>query len=384
MIGLTILLTALGGVPWKHTLVRHESYEEFQHGSGARCELVGEGGPVRLWPRSYLYRPNAEEQALERRVSAAFAPEGWPEGWARYEMMPLFTLGSFNQLLLSWNIAVPADAGVAIELSVGRKADGEWSPWLVVGEWGKGEWTTPTTEFERVTSFEGGKVDVDYFTSDKTWDIARYRITATSAGKLAPVDVRRVVLVASTKLAEPADAGTPALAGARRRIEVPFRSQKSEKAELAARICSPTSLAMVMAYRGADVPTAQVLERAFDAGHDIYGNWPHNVQAAYTFGVPGYLARFAQWSEVEQHIAAGQPLVISIAAAEGELDGAPYKQTSGHLLVLCGFDDKGDVLVNDPAAVDASKGQTTYRREQLEKVWLARGGTSYVLLPKEK
>jgi hypothetical protein len=54
------------------------------------------------------------------------------------------------------------------------------------------------------------------------------------------------------------------------------------------------------------------------------------------------------------------------------------------LLVLCGFDDKGDALVNDPAAADATKGKATYKRAELTKAWLARGGTCYVLLPKSK
>jgi hypothetical protein len=53
------------------------------------------------------------------------------------------------------------------------------------------------------------------------------------------------------------------------------------------------------------------------------------------------------------------------------------------LLVLCGFDERGDVFVNDPAAGTPELGQLTYRREQLERVWMARGGTSYVLLAPE-
>jgi len=80
-------------------------------------------------------------------------------------------------------------------------------------------------------------------------------------------------------------------------------------------------------------------------------------------------------------IARGQPLIISIRAQEGELTGAPYPKTAGHLLVLAGFDRKGDVLVNDPAARTREKGQCTYLRRELEKVWMEKGGTAYVLLP---
>jgi len=74
--------------------------------------------------------------------------------------------------------------------------------------------------------------------------------------------------------------------------------------------------------------------------------------------------------------------VISVGVKEGQLTGAPYTTTSGHLLVLRGFDEQNDCLVNDPAAIDAEHGQLTYKRSELETCWLARGGTAYVLLPR--
>ena len=49
-------------------------------------------------------------------------------------------------------------------------------------------------------------------------------------------------------------------------------------------------------------------------------------------------------------------------------------------LVIVGFDRHGDVIVNDPAAANAQDGRRTYRREQIEQIWLRRkAGTAYVL-----
>ena len=97
---------------------------------------------------------------------------------------------------------------------------------------------------------------------------------------------------------------------------------------------------------------------------------------------PGYLARFADWGAVRRSIAAGQPLVISIRFREGELPGAPIPSTAGHLIVVTGFAPNGDVLVNDPAAPAAAEVPRSYRRVDLEKAWLQKGGVAYVLLPR--
>ncbi len=136
---------------------------------------------------------------------------------------------------------------------------------------------------------------------------------------------------------------------------------------------------MVLGYRGVDRPTMEVAARAFDPAHDIYGNWPRNVQAAWTYGVPGHLGRYAAWEEVEREIARGRPLIISIRAAAGELRGAPYPSTDGHLLVLVGFTPDSDVIVNDPASPDLEAVRRVYRRAEVEAVWLRKGGTAYVL-----
>ena len=113
------------------------------------------------------------------------------------------------------------------------------------------------------------------------------------------------------------------------------------------------------------------------------GTGPGTCRPPYSLGVPGYLARFSDWTDVERMIAAGQPLVISIRVHdEGGLRGAPYRTTDGHLIVVTGFDAQGRVTVNDPAAVTPETGQLTYERFDLERAWMrTTGGTAYVLLP---
>ncbi len=300
----------------------------------------------------------------------------------------------FNEALLSWNADVPAGAGCWFELRVGRSWDDSWSPWLYVGDWG-----AAPTDVSRVVAFDGGRIDVDYFRSEQRFDRAQYRVTACSDKSDADVRVERVALcfsdLSGIPLAQPRTAqrivacatpGVPVVAPAYdatalRRLPVPFRSQKTQRPEIAGRICSPTSLAMVLEYRGATHETLAVAEACYDATHQIYGNWPRNVQAAYALGVRGFLTRIGDWETAERLIAGGCPLIISIRVERpGDLRGAPYNTTDGHLIVLCGFDAEGNAEVNDPAAGDAATGVLRYSRGDLERCWMrGSGGVAYVL-----
>ena len=294
----------------------------------------------------------------------------------------------FNELLPSWNIDVPEKSGFIVELRVGSALE-EWSPWLFVGEGGS------TLEgFEPCVEFEGGKVDIDWFRAERRYRRAQLRVRSSRrSGDAELPRVERLALAFTDSTGWPVAVDGQALgqvdSGAglgekfRRVLDVPYRSQRIEDAEISGRICSPTSVAMVLAYRGVLPQTSAVAARAFDSRHDIFGNWPRNVQAAFSFGVPGYLRRFGDWREVRASIARGQPLIISIRARPGELRGAPYEKTAGHLLVLRGFDGQGGVHVNDPAARTASTGQLVYSQGDLETVWFGTGGTAYVLLPRE-
>ncbi len=283
----------------------------------------------------------------------------------------------FQDALLSWNVDAPEATSFVVELRVRAVDEEPWSAWLHVGDWG-----APPDE-PRTVRCDGGAIDVDFFRGERRFEAVQVRIRAFAREAGRALVLRRLTLCLSDR--ERSVAPLPALEPRPfgRVLDVPSRSQRAEDPTIAARICSPTSLAMLLEYRGAPASTAAVAARAFDPAHDIYGNWPRNVQAAWTFGVPGYLTRMSDWAEVERSIAEGQPLVVSIAARQGELAGAPYERTGGHLLVLVGFDERGDCVVNDPAAGEAATVRRVYRRSELESAWMGRGGTCYVLLPKQ-
>ena len=281
----------------------------------------------------------------------------------------------FRELVASWNLAVPDGCGAVVELQVATGS--AESAWLHLGEWG----VEPQQRAPLLSPL--GQIHTDWFQAKEPITQARLRVRAHGS-PAAKVRIARLDMVLSdrTNLSGKAalDARPPVERSRwARRLPVPFRTQRSAGETIASRVCSPTSTSMVMAYRGIDVPLETMCARAFDLPNNIYGNWPRNVQAAYTFGVPGRLARFSHWRDVEQHIADGSPLVISIRVRQGELRGAPYEKTDGHLVVITGVTAAGEVLVNDPATSDVAKGMCTWSREDLEVVWMGRGGLAYLL-----
>jgi hypothetical protein len=163
--------------------------------------------------------------------------------------------------------------------------------------------------------------------------------------------------------------------------------------------CSPTSTSMVVDYWGAG-PTADetawvdpavdaqvdfTARNVFDYTYDGAGNWPFNTAYAATRGnLRGFVTRLRSLTEAEAFVAAGIPLVVSVSFKKGELTGAGYG-TNGHLMVVVGFTESGDVVCNDPAShLLASNDQVrvTYDREEFENVWVPHsGGIVYVIHP---
>jgi hypothetical protein len=170
------------------------------------------------------------------------------------------------------------------------------------------------------------------------------------------------------------------IAGGSTTIAVPPLSQFEEDSDLRQRVCSPTSVAMVLQHWGRQVSVAELAAEMFHPDLDLYGVWLCAIQAAARRGIPGYLLRFPDWASAWWCLAHGLPIVASIRYTAGEVTGAAIARTPGHLLVLTGVDD-GDVLVNDPAAPARAAVPRRYRLDEITRVWLDRSGVGYVFCP---
>ena len=70
------------------------------------------------------------------------------------------------------------------------------------------------------------------------------------------------------------------------------------------------------------------------------------------------------------------PVIASIAFGHNELDDTPsgFDSSSGHLVVVVGFTELGDVIVNDPRG-DPGVGDAVrrvYPRQQFKQAWQGR------------
>jgi hypothetical protein len=259
-----------------------------------------------------------------------------------------------------------SDYSVRFELSA--LVAGRWSPWV-------GTATVGAASFpglaERTPELAA---QVDLWLTPVPAERVRLRLRLRAADPAALLQAPWLLTLSASDLA-PAD--TTALAG-RARLAVPPLSQVVEGGARGSRICSPTSVAMVLASLGLVADTDRLAADVFHPGLDLYGVWPAAICAAARRGALGYLLRFPDWAAAAWCLEHGLPVIASVRYGAGELGGAAIAETSGHLLVLTGYED-GQVLVNDPAAPTVAAVPRRYRHEELARVWLERAGVGYVL-----
>lgn len=280
----------------------------------------------------------------------------------------------------SWNARVPAGSLLVLEVQ-GRVRVRE-TAWYELARWTEGE---GRTSVPGQADADGG-VDVDTLSARDAFDAVRLRASLTGPGT--------AWLVTAALSGRPGDRQRPSSPGRARgtELDVPVFSQRPH-ASLhldtgggGEAWCSPACVAMVVASWGGrlgDEPVVTAAQGTYDAAYGGCGNWSFNMAYAGGFGLEAFVDRLADLAAAEAYLAEGIPLVLSIAAAPGALDGFPLAAgTRGHLVVVRGITDAGDAIVNDPAAADGDV-RRVYDRAQLERAWLeGSGGIAYVVRPR--
>lgn len=285
---------------------------------------------------------------------------------------------AFDSLVASWNAETPP--GTSVEVWAQIHAFNEWSEWFPFGVWDADGGAS--AEKETATAW----MDFDTLKLKAGDQKARaFRLRAVlRRGRARTGPVLQALAAATADHTGPLPPEPDFSPGPWvRELEVPPRSQMTEQAEFARDICSPTALSMALAYWGRPVAVGDAAVGVRDRRSGRFGVWPFNTAWAARHGLRAHAARLNRLADLQQEVAAGAPVVVSVGFAEGSLDGAPLTRTRGHLLVVRGFTAAGDLIVNDPAAPEAASVRRVYRREQFRAAWLEnKRGLSYLMRPR--
>ncbi len=282
---------------------------------------------------------------------------------------------AFTEAIASWNASTPP--GSWVETQMRAQLDGRWTKWYNLGIWAA-HTTTIQRHSVRLQGDGDGYVGIDtlVLTNKKAQASAfQIKLRLFSADGVAIPSVRNLSVAYSTGAPK-----KPALSAGNTDLwntllDVPECSQMVYP-DGGNVWCSPTSTSMVLGFWGimpgdCEPRVRAAVEGVYDWIYDGHGNWPFNTAYAAATGLEGYVARFTSLDQAEAWVAAGVPVVASIAWGKGDLTGAPIPSSAGHLMVIVGFDASGNPIVNDPAAASNDDVQRTYLRSEFEALWLA-------------
>lgn len=364
---------------------RHQSWTTTAElASGTTAGAVVRRGSVRL---------GGEGTVRTSAGGRTYLRGSWTSPWAgtRFEL---------TELIPSWEATTRRDTFIDVHVR-GRRTDGTFTDWDHAARWTSGERVERTTFGTQGSDGSGMNVDTWQSPGAVAWQV---RVDLhRRAGTRGRVRLERIGAVASRVPAR-SDVPTSRTGPANGVVlAVPAWSQMVHSGHYpewgggGQAWCSPTSVAMVLGYWDAlPAPAAYAwvpdghpapwvdhgARMSYDHGYDGAGNWPFNTAYAGGLVEEAFVTRLRSLRAAERFIAAGEPLVVSIAFGPGELRGAPISSSDGHLLVVRGFQADGDVVVNDPAA-DPGQGEQVrrvYDRAQFEDVWqTASDGLVYVI-----
>lgn len=286
------------------------------------------------------------------------------------------TIG-WDELVASWNAELPEGAYLIVEARAIYRERA--TKYYTMGSW-SGDPTRHPRESAGKQRDADGDVSTDTLRLRRPCERLQIRVTLGGEEGRKP-KLKFLGLCLTDTKAAPAPL-RPNRAAWGKTIPVPERSQMAYPNGVV--LCSPTTVSMLMSYWSQklkrpelehDVP--EIAKGVYDANFDGTGNWPFNT--AYAGGHPGmrgYVTRLSDVSELEDWIARGIPVGLSLCynKLRGR-EGPP----SGHLVVCVGFTKDGDVVVNDPGT--SRNVRKTFPRKNLVAAWAHSRNAVYLIYP---
>ena len=287
-----------------------------------------------------------------------------------------------SQILFSWNALRPTDGSYVFYMQVRLHNARRWSGWYKMAQWGDGVQRSfeqllnndPSFCYVRLEAPEGDLM-------------SEFRIKIEAQGQATLADVARLTVAAADYRKFTAEYGTgktfaqPTI----RLNKVPAVSQMQINHADRERICSPTSLSMIISYLlKRHIDPAQFARGAYDDGLKTYGSWPFNVAQAYALTDGRYyftVTRLNSFADLYDFLSRGLPIAVSV---RGHMRTMPPGRTyaDGHLLVVIGWDNTHKrVIVLDPAFETKDEVLHSYAIDDFLNAWERSYRLAYVVEP---
>lgn len=256
----------------------------------------------------------------------------------------------FTSLVTSWSALSGTTHTVEVLIKV--LVDGEWSDYLSYQPWGLGLQNKAINQ-ESTNKLAKLTDDIVFINNNKQANAFQFKIILRR-NKIT--DPSPEVSLVSVTLEIPnyefkVDNDLPDFVD----YDVPKLNQNIVPT-IGNSICSPTSITMLLKYKGHSFTEHDEFEHRYiaylarDYGNNIFGNWVFNTVTASSFGHDAYVKRMYSFEELMHHLHTVGPVAASVKGNMQDL-----YTTNGHLIVVRGYrvtDDKTYVIANDPNLKD--------------------------------
>lgn len=272
----------------------------------------------------------------------------------------------FSQLLFSWNARKPKKGFLRFYARVRGNKTKKWLCWHTLADWGSkvqksymSNGQCSTHHFVRIELGENYRADafeikVEAHQGACLKDLYTLGVTTSLVSSMQKERIPDLRSLESVRIK-----GVPAL------------SQWHVKHPETHRLCSPTSLSMMLGYLNKQkVDPAQFAKSVYDEGLGAFGSWPFNIAAAFEAAKGKYhffVTRLQNFAELHAFLKKQIPIAVSV---RGVLEGAPRPYPNGHLMLVVGYDArKKQVLCHDPAQLHYRTVQTRYPLHSFLEGW---------------
>lgn len=284
-----------------------------------------------------------------------------------------------NELVASWNADMPDGTYLKVEARA-------LYPEMATKYYTLGLWSPNPERFPRASvahqKDDDGDVKTDTLVLARPAERVQLRITVGTAEPEWPkLKFLSICLSDTTAELPPL---TPNRAAWDKALSVPERCQADYPNGSV--LCSATTTSMLLGFwaqnlhrKDLDHDVPEVVKGIYDSQWKGTGNWPFNTAYAGSFrGMRAYVTRLSDLSEVEDWIAAGIPVGLSVCSDRLHHRGPG---PNGHLIVCAGFTENGDVVVNDPARHGMVR--RIYPRKDILYAWEYSHNAVYLVYPED-